>query len=74
MATLTAEQLKYQADCVTDHDVAEWRLSTMYSRDPSRRKEARLEMRVADTLQHDRDRMVFCEFSQTWNKRDGGQP
>lgn len=54
--------------------VIAWRLSERYSRAPERRKEQRLDMDIADTLQRRRDALVLEEFSSEWVKRAGALP
>ncbi len=49
-------------------------LAQRYTREPSQRQEPRLEMDIADQLERKRDALTFCEFSQSWNKRDGTMP
>lgn len=49
-------------------------LSQRYTRQPSERKEKRLEMDVADRLETERPARVFEEFSSVWNQRTGARP
>ena len=49
-------------------------LAQRYTRRPSERKEARLEMDVADRLEAKRESLTFCEFSTVWNQRTGARP
>ena len=58
----------------TESDVIQWRMSQRYSRDPSKRREARLTMDYADQLERARSRLVFFEFSPTWVNHDGSLP
>ena len=63
-----ADEMKVEAD------VIKYRLGVRYSRDPSKRKEARLPMDYADQLERVRGRLTFCEFAPSWVKHDGSLP
>lgn len=73
MAT-SDERREFIENLQVEADTAEWLLSTKYSRSPELRKEARLELPIADRLQQRRGRMVFEEFSPTWNRKAGELP
>lgn len=62
------------ADCHVEADVIYWRMGARYTRAPEKRKEARLEMPIADALQHRREALLFEEFSATWNRKGGALP
>lgn len=49
-------------------------LAQRYTREPSQRKEPRLEMDIADRLENKRGNLTFQEFSATWNQRQGELP
>lgn len=61
-------------DMDTEAQVIQFRLSQRYSRDPSKRKEARLEMDYADRLERIRPALTFLEFSPSWIRRQGTLP
>jgi hypothetical protein len=66
--------MDFQAQCANETRTILTRLFVRYSRAPEKRQETRLPMSLADDLERRRGRLVFCEFGQTWNSRDGWQP
>lgn len=64
----------FQRQCERERQMTLAMLSQRYTRQPSERKEKRLEMDVADRLETERPARVFEEFSSVWNQRTGARP